>query len=103
MDLGITGRNAAVAAASDGLGFGTAHALVDAGVRVAICGRDKRKVDDAVARLGGAEHAVGIVADVGTPDGATGFVTAALDALGTVDILVPNAGGPPAGTFASTD
>src|SRR4051812_15960661 len=103
MDLGIAGRTAAVAAASGGLGFGTAAALVDAGVRVAICGRDEAKVDAAVTRLGGGDHAVGLVADVGTPDGAGAFVEEAIARLGSIDILVPNAGGPPAGTFASTD
>jgi 3-oxoacyl-[acyl-carrier protein] reductase len=42
------------------------------------------------------------VADVGEPDGAARFVEDARGALGAVDILVPNAGGPPPGTFAST-
>ena len=45
---------------------------------------------------------VGLVCDVSTAEGATAFVTMAIDALGGVDILVPNAGGPPPGTFAST-
>ncbi|NDA01565.1 MAG: SDR family NAD(P)-dependent oxidoreductase, partial [Acidimicrobiia bacterium] len=39
MDLGISGRTAAVAAGTAGLGFASAKALVDAGVRVVICGR----------------------------------------------------------------
>lgn len=99
MDLGISGRRAAVAAASDGLGFGVAAALAEAGVRVAICGRRPDAVDAAVARLG--DTAVGIVADVSTPDGGRGFVEAARDALGGVDILVTNGGGPPPGTFAT--
>jgi len=100
VDLGITGRKAAVAAASEGLGFGVAHALAAEGVRVAICGRRAEEVDAAAARLGG--DAVALVADVSTPDGAAEFVRAARGALGGVDILVPNAGGPPAGDFAST-
>jgi 3-oxoacyl-[acyl-carrier protein] reductase len=99
MDLGIAGRRAAVAAASKGLGFASAAALADAGVRVAICARDAATVEAAAARLG--DGCVPLVADVGTPAGATGFVDAARDALGGVDILVPNAGGPPAGDFAS--
>lgn len=100
MDLGISGKRAAVAAASAGLGYGSAAALVDEGVRVAICGRDERSVHDAAARLG--DLAVPIVADVSTTGGATAFVEGAMDALGGLDILVPNAGGPPAGTFATT-
>jgi len=100
MDLGIEGRLAAVAAGSAGLGLGTARALVAAGVRVALCGRDESRLQDAVADLG--EMAVPIVADVSTPEGATQFVADAVAALGGLDILVPNAGGPPPGNFAST-
>ncbi len=44
-----------------------------------------------------------LVADVGTAAAATGFVDAATEALGGVDILVANAGGPPPGDFASID
>jgi 3-oxoacyl-[acyl-carrier protein] reductase len=45
---------------------------------------------------------VGLVADVSTTEGATGFVEDAIAALGGVDILVTNAGGPPGGNFATT-
>ncbi|HEX8805017.1 MAG TPA: SDR family oxidoreductase [Acidimicrobiales bacterium] len=103
MDLGIAGRRAAVAAASTGLGLASARALVGEGVRVAVCGRDRARIDAAAEglRTAGGE-AVPLVADVSTPEGATGFVEAAREALGGVDILVANAGGPPPGTFAST-
>jgi 3-oxoacyl-[acyl-carrier protein] reductase len=104
VDLGIAGRTAAVAAGSAGLGLASARALAADGVRVALCGRHQDRVDDAVASLtpvsGG--HA-GLVADVSTPAGATAFVAAATEALGSSpDVLVTNAGGPPPGTFAST-
>jgi 3-oxoacyl-[acyl-carrier protein] reductase len=105
MDLGIAGRRAAVAAASAGLGLGTARALVADGVHVAICGRDPDRLAGAVAELeaigGGAVH--GIAADVGTVGGAERFVADATEALGGIDILVPNAGGPPPGGFGSTE
>ncbi len=100
MDLGIGGRRAAVAAASKGLGFGVAQALVDEGVRVAICSRDWEAVDAAAKRLGG--DTVGIVADVSSPDGAVTFVRDSRDAIGNLDILVTNAGGPPPGDFEHT-
>lgn len=99
MDLGIAGRTAAVAGASSGLGLAAARALAREGVRVAICGRDQARIDAAAARVDGA---VPLVADVSTAEGATGFVEAATAALGPLDILVANAGGPPPGTFAST-
>jgi 3-oxoacyl-[acyl-carrier protein] reductase len=101
MDLGIAGRRAAVAGASSGLGFATAAALAAEGVAVAICGRDATRVEHAVAELG--PRAAGFALDVGSLDGGRAFVERASDALGGVDILVANAGGPPAGTFATTD
>lgn len=100
MDLGIAGRTAAVAGASAGLGLAAARSLAAAGVRVAICGRDRERLEAAARDIG--EAAVPVVADVSTPEGAIRFVDDATTALGRVDILVPNAGGPPAGTFAST-
>ena len=100
MDLGIAGRRAAVAAASKGLGFGVARALAAEGVHVAICGRDAatiagRRRERRLRR--GADRRRRLDAD-----GATGFVRDARAALGGVDILVANAGGPPPGDFAST-
>ncbi|MDX2378972.1 MAG: SDR family oxidoreductase [Acidimicrobiia bacterium] len=100
MDLGIAGRRAAVAAGSSGLGLGSAAALAAEGVEVAICGRDEDRLAAAAERIG--DRCTPIVADVGSPAGAAGFVEAATDALGGLDILVPNAGGPPPGTFEST-
>jgi 3-oxoacyl-[acyl-carrier protein] reductase len=102
MDLGLSGKRAAVAAGSAGLGLGAARALASEGVRVAICGRDRARVDAAVADIGG--DAVALVADMAHTDQATRFITEATERLGgTVDIVVANAGGPPAGSFASTD
>jgi 3-oxoacyl-[acyl-carrier protein] reductase len=101
MDFGIRGRRAAVAASSSGLGFATAVALAEEGVTVAICGRTKERIDAAAARIG--PQAVPIVADVSTELGAAAFVRTARAALGGIDILVTNGGGPPPGNFASTD
>jgi 3-oxoacyl-[acyl-carrier protein] reductase len=104
MDLGIAGRCAAVAGASGGLGLACARALAADGVRVVLCGRDAARAEAAahdIRDAGG--DAVGLAADVSTVDGAAGFVARAIDALGRLDIVVANAGGPPAGTFASTD
>jgi 3-oxoacyl-[acyl-carrier protein] reductase len=100
MDLGIAGRTAAVAASSAGLGLGAARALAEAGVRVAICGRHQDRVEAAARSISG--DVVPMVADVSTPEGATDWVQRATEALGQVDILVPNGGGPPPGTFTST-
>jgi 3-oxoacyl-[acyl-carrier protein] reductase len=103
MDLGISGRRAAVAAATGGLGLGAARALVADGVRVVICGRDETRLAGALAdlRAGGGDVG-GLVADVSTAAGATAFVEAATERLGGLDIVVANAGGPPSGGFADT-
>jgi 3-oxoacyl-[acyl-carrier protein] reductase len=99
MDLGIEGRRAAVAAASQGLGRATAAALAAEGAQVAICSRDRDRIEAAAADIPGA---LPLVADVSTEAGAVAFVRAARDALGGIDILVANGGGPPPGTFEST-
>jgi 3-oxoacyl-[acyl-carrier protein] reductase len=106
MDLGISGKRAAVAAASAGLGLGAARALVAEGVHVAICGRHADRLDAAAAdlRARAPEGTVveTIVADVGDATEAARFVSDAIEALGGLDILVTNAGGPPPGTATGT-
>jgi 3-oxoacyl-[acyl-carrier protein] reductase len=107
VDLRLDGRHAAVAGASSGLGRATARALAAEGASVAICGRDAERIERAAAELTD-ELAldpgvvVGLVADVSTAEGAAGFVREAEAAVGPLDILVTNAGGPPPGNFAST-
>lgn len=100
MDLGLAGKRAAVAAASSGLGFAAARALAEEGVRVAICGRTEATLAEARARLGA--DTVAVKMDVSTMNGAAEFVERSAEALGGVDILVVNGGGPPPGSFAST-
>lgn len=103
MDLGLTGRRAAVAASSAGLGFEAARALGREGVRVAVSGRDPARLATAVETLRAeGVDVVAVPADVSTPDGAASFVDACAAELGGIDILVANAGGPPPGTFATT-
>jgi 3-oxoacyl-[acyl-carrier protein] reductase len=101
MDLGLRDRTALVGGGSSGLGLGAARALAAEGVRVAIGARDPEKLERARAELG--YYAIAIEADLSTVEGAIRFARAGQAALGQVDILVPNAGGPPPGNFASTD
>lgn len=101
MDLGLTGKRAAVAAASRGLGFATASALAAEGVAVAVCSRDRERIEQAARTIG--HDAVPLVHDVSHVDGAAAFVLAAEAALGGVDILVTNSGGPLPGGFADVE
>lgn len=107
MDLGIAGRRAAVAAGTAGLGLGVARALAAEGVSVAVCGRDPDRLDDAVASLRAASapgvHCVGLAVDLANSDQAAAFIDDASNSLdGPIDILVPNAGGPPPGDALTT-
>ena len=96
MDLGLKGRVAVVAASSKGLGRAAAEALADEGVRVVISGRrdDVLKSTEEALRSKGAE-VVALCADVTEPATPGQLVALALDRFGRLDIVVPNAGGPP--------
>ncbi|NDE58533.1 MAG: SDR family oxidoreductase [Acidimicrobiia bacterium] len=104
MDLGIVGRRALVTGASSGLGLSTARALAAEGVSVMLVSRDADRLAEAAATVTPAHGASVHVhaADVSDPSAVSTMVRSAHDALGGIDILIANAGGPPPGTFAST-
>ena len=95
MDLGLQGRRALVGGGGSGIGGGIATALAGEGARVALIGRTRERVEGEAARLGG----IAVVADLSTPDGPADAVAQAVAALGGLDLLVVNTGGPPGGTF----
>jgi 3-oxoacyl-[acyl-carrier protein] reductase len=101
MDLGIRGKVALVAAASRGLGRAIAFELAREGAKVVMCARTRHALEAAraeiVAETGAEIHAV--VADVSVREQIAMLVTEATTTFGQVDILVTNAGGPPAGSF----
>lgn len=104
MDLGLKGRVALVAASSKGLGRAIAEELGAAGARLVLCARGEEALEKTAAqiRAKGAEVA-SLSADLSEPGEAARVVKAALDNFGQVDVLVTNAGGPPAGPFESHD
>lgn len=101
MDLGIAGRKAIVCASSRGLGRGCALALAQAGCDVVVNGRDRAKVDETAAEIRAATGAnvIGVVADVGTPEGQATLLAACPEP----DILVNNNAGPPFRDFRELD
>lgn len=101
MDLGISGRTALVTGASAGLGLACAQALAVEGVRVAVASRSADKLAAAVTTLDG--DPVMLTVDLSDPASVDALVDNATEALGHVDILIANGGGPPPGNFASTD
>lgn len=100
MDLGLADKNALVIGASAGLGLATAQVLVAEGARVVICGRDATRLQTALATLPAAH---GVSADVTDSADIDRLLAFTLDTLGGLDILIVNAGGPPAGNFDTLD
>lgn len=100
MDLGLDGARALVGGGSGGLGGAIATALTGEGARVALVARPSDRLDAAVARLAGA---VAVDTDLSTPDGPADAVERAVAALGGLDLLLVNSGGPPPGGFEDLD
>ncbi len=106
MELGISGRTALVGASTEGLGFATAHALAEEGVRVCLSGRDAGRVAAAAGKIRGSvpgAQVEGIAADLAIAAGARALVEGARERFGGIDILVANVGGPPPGPAHSVD
>jgi 3-oxoacyl-[acyl-carrier protein] reductase len=95
MDLGIDGRVALVMGASRGIGRGIAAALAREGARVAIASRSQEKIEEAASAIEG--DVTPFVSDASDIDGLAGLADEVAAALGPVEILVANTGGPPFG------
>lgn len=95
MDLGLEGRVALVMGASRGLGRAIAAALAREGARVAIASRSREKLDEATTEIGDA--ATPFVADASDLDRLAALPAEVAIALGPIEILVTNTGGPPFG------
>jgi 3-oxoacyl-[acyl-carrier protein] reductase len=112
MDFGLRGRTAFVAASSRGLGRAIAVELAREGASLFLCARGSAALQSAaLAVVEASKMAPGpaaatiasATADLSTPAGIRTAFDTATDRLGHIDILVTNAGGPPAGPFESHD
>jgi 3-oxoacyl-[acyl-carrier protein] reductase len=103
LNLGLTGKKALVGGASRGLGLAVARALVSEGAEVLLTARGRPGLEAAAAELGRLAGARVHIhpADLTRPEEREALFAAAERALGQVDILVANAGGPPPGPFES--
>jgi len=105
MDLGLRGKIALVAGSSRGLGYGVARALAREGARVVLGSREVPALERAAANLRAETGADVSAAPLDMADGASilRWVDQAVRTEGGLDLLVANAGGPPAGVFESFD
>ena len=91
MDLGLKGRKAIITGGSKGIGRAIANLLADEGCNVGICARNAEEVDVAVAALKAkGVDACGSAIDVRDGDALRKWVADCAEALGGLDIVVPN-------------
>jgi 3-oxoacyl-[acyl-carrier protein] reductase len=105
MELGLNGKVAWVLGGSSGLGRASAHSLAREGAVVAISSRDEEALGKSASETesdsGG--RCIAVPLDVTDAQAIAAAHQKVTDELGSVDILVANAGGPPAGSFEDTD
>ncbi len=95
MSSTIQDKVAVVTGGTRGIGYSIAEALLAAGAKVFICGRDAQAVKAAVERLSGVgvkAHGAGLAADVRRHEDCSKVILGAAQRFGGIDILVNNAG-----------
>ncbi|WP_100373019.1 SDR family oxidoreductase [Bacillus sp. FJAT-45037] len=101
MELGLKDKSVIVLASSKGLGKASALEFAKEGANVMLASRNLEELTVAASEV---EKETGIklnvqVCDVTKPEDIKNLVKTTADLYGTVDVLVNNAGGPPAGGF----
>jgi NADP-dependent 3-hydroxy acid dehydrogenase YdfG len=86
------GKVAVVTGASRGIGLGIAERLVAEGAKVCITARKQEALDDAVTALGGPDHAIAVAGKADDIEHQRDAIRATIEAFGSVDLLVNNAG-----------
>jgi 3-oxoacyl-[acyl-carrier protein] reductase len=105
MDLSIKGKNAIVCASSQGLGKSAAVDLAKEGVNLAICSRNKEKINkvrNEIEKISDVK-VVAIEADLNSEKDIEKFFKKAKKELKIIDILINNNGGPPPSSFEQLD
>ncbi|MFB5281247.1 SDR family oxidoreductase [Peribacillus sp. Hz7] len=101
MDFQLENKNALILASSQGLGKAIAAELIKEGSNVMLVGRYEEKLVNAQEELQklGLGKVVYTVTDLSKLEDIQALVKKTVDEFGSIDILINNAGGPPAGTF----
>ena len=105
MDLGLRDKAALVAASSSGLGRAVADELAAEGAQLVMCARRAAALRGAATAIAERHQveALAIAADLAEEGEPTRVVNEGIARFGRIDVLVTNAGGPPAGPFESHD
>lgn len=101
MELGLKGKTALVIASSQGLGKAIAKEFVQEGTNVLLASRNEEQlkaVKKELSSIGNAKVDY-IVCDITNPENIKAMVEKLKLEYGSLDILINNAGGPPAGGF----
>ncbi len=105
MDLDLRNRVALVGASSSGLGRACAEALAAEGARVVVSSRNLEKAQAAAADIAirTKSETAAFACDLAQPEEPSRLVARCVEKFGGLDVLVTNAGGPPAGRFTDFD
>ncbi len=105
MELGFAGKVALVTGASRGLGKAVADLLAAEGAKIALAARDPETLEGAARDIRERFRADVLArpTDVTREDQVSALVGAVIERFGRIDVLVANAGGPPATRFETTE
>jgi NADP-dependent 3-hydroxy acid dehydrogenase YdfG len=98
--MNLQGKVVYITGGSKGIGYGVAQALLKAGMKVAISGRNLKSVEAAARELGNKENVLAIESDVTKHRDEENAIKTILDTWGTLDVVLANAG---VGIFAPID
>ena len=96
----LKNKIAYITGGTKGIGYGVAKSLLEAGLRVAVSGRNLQTVKKAAANLGKDDRVFGIASDVSNLDDEKKAIKKIIDKWGQLDIVLANAG---VGHFAPID
>jgi NAD(P)-dependent dehydrogenase (short-subunit alcohol dehydrogenase family) len=94
MDLGLRGKNALITGGSIGIGLAVAESLASEGVNLLLCARNEDRVRAEASRIAerSGVRVTGVKADVTSTADIAALIATAGRELGTIDILINNAG-----------
>lgn len=105
MDLNLKNKVALITGSSRGLGFATAQELLNEGAKIVICSRSQDHLNQALSKLHSSttnkNSILSCIADVSNETQVQSLIKQTVTHFGQLDILITNAGGPPAGPFES--